>query len=370
MPEIVLDDISMRFGADRAVDGLSLGVPDGAFMCLLGPSGCGKTTTLRMIAGLEEPTGGRISIGGTVLSDAARGTFVPAERRGLGLVFQSYALWPHLTVAQNVEFGLKLRKIDRAARRGRIAEVLDVLGIGGLAARYPSQLSGGQQQRVALARTLAVNPGVLLMDEPLSNLDARLRLEMRAELLRLHSAFGVTIVFVTHDQWEAMSLASTIAVMRDGTLQQVAPPEDIYDRPANRFVAEFIGAPPINIIELGGGGALAVTLGPHLPLGTASVGLRPESLMLSAPGTAPATPTGHVMVRTQLDSVLPTGGAWLAELRCGPDNIIVDTRNRVPAQPGEPVDLLISLATVHAFASDGTSLGQGTATLRRAANAP
>jgi len=370
MPDIVLDDISMRFGADRAVDGLSLRVPDGAFMCLLGPSGCGKTTTLRMIAGLEEPSGGRLSIGGTILSDATDGTFVPAERRGLGLVFQSYALWPHLTVAQNVEFGLKLRKLDRAARRARIAEVLDVLGIGALAARYPSQLSGGQQQRVALARTLAVNPRVLLMDEPLSNLDAQLRLEMRNELLRLHSMFGVTIVFVTHDQWEAMSLASTIAVMRGGTLQQVAPPEDIYDRPANRFVAEFIGSPPINMVDLGGGGPLAAALGPHLPPDASVAGLRPERLVLSVPSATLAPQTGQVVVRARLESVLPTGGAWLAELRCGPDKIIVDTRDRVPARPDSAIDLLIDVAAIHAFASDGTSLGQGTVPLRRAANVP
>lgn len=370
MPDIVLDTISMQFGADRAVDGLSLTVHDGAFMCLLGPSGCGKTTTLRMIAGLEEPTGGRISIGDRLLSDATDGTFVPAERRGLGLVFQSYALWPHLTVAQNVEFGLKLRRIDRAARRARVVEVLDVLGIGALAARYPSQLSGGQQQRVALARTLAVNPGVLLMDEPLSNLDARLRLEMRTELLRLHRTFGVTIVFVTHDQWEAMSLASTIAVMRNGTLQQVAPPEEVYDRPANRFVAEFIGSPPINMVDLGSGGSLAAALGPHLPPNAASAGLRPECLLVRAAGTVSPPPSSHVIVHARVDSVLPTGGAWLAELRCGEDKIIVDTRDRVPARPGAPVDLLIDRAAIHAFASDGTSLGLVAPPRRQAGSEP
>ena len=370
MPEIVLDRVAMQFGREWAVDSLSLTVPAGGFMCLLGPSGCGKTTTLRMIAGLEEPTGGRISIGGAVLSDAAEGTFVPAERRGLGLVFQSYALWPHLTVAQNVEFGLKLRRMDRAARRARVAEVLDVLGIGALAERYPAQLSGGQQQRVALARTLAVSPGVLLMDEPLSNLDARLRLEMRTELLRLHRSFGVTIVFVTHDQWEAMSLASTIAVMRDGTLQQVAPPEEIYDTPANRFVAEFIGSPPINMVELDSGGPLAAALGPLLPPGAAAVGLRPERLVLSAPGVVPAPHPDHIAVPARLESVLPTGGAWLADLRCGPDRVIVDTRARVPARPGAPLDLLIDPAGIHAFARDGASLGHVAPPLRQAANAP
>src|SRR5690606_13159164 len=174
------------------------------------------------------------------------------EKRGMGLVFQSYALWPHLTVEENIAFGLRLRRMARHDRRERVDEVMRALGIEALRQRYPSQLSGGQQQRVALARMLAVNPEVLLLDEPLSNLDARLRLEMRAELKRLHSAFGTTIVFVTHDQWEAMTLADTIAVMNEGVLQQLGTPDEIYERPANRFVAEFVGSPPINIVEFDG----------------------------------------------------------------------------------------------------------------------
>ena len=219
-------------------------------MCLLGPSGCGKTTTLRMIAGLEHLSDGEIRVGSRVVDSVGEGVFVPPEKRQMGLVFQSYALWPHLTIERNTDFGLRLRNVPRAEREARVTSVMKTLGIEAYRDRYPSQLSGGQQQRVALARMLAVNPEVLLLDEPLSNLDAALRLEMRAELKRLHREFGTTIVFVTHDQWEAMTLATTIAVMSQGRLQQVGSPNEIYDRPANRFVAQFVGNPPINMIDL------------------------------------------------------------------------------------------------------------------------
>ncbi|MCP1326883.1 ABC transporter ATP-binding protein, partial [Halomonas sp. 707D4] len=232
MPTITLNALTKRYGPGAsAVDTLDLHVESGDFMCLLGPSGCGKTTLLRMIAGLEQASQGRLSIGDTVVDDPASGRFVSPEKRELGLVFQSYALWPHMSVAQNIDFGLRLRKLPAHERRLRTGEVMEKLGIAAYASRYPSQLSGGQQQRVALARMMVLNPRVLLLDEPLSNLDASLRLEMRAELKRLHQAFDTTIVFVTHDQWEAMTLASTIAVMRQGRLQQVGSPDDIYARP-------------------------------------------------------------------------------------------------------------------------------------------
>ncbi|MGH3642165.1 MAG: ABC transporter ATP-binding protein, partial [Mycobacterium sp.] len=236
MPTIQLNRISKRYlgGTTSAVDALDLTIDHGDFMCMLGPSGCGKTTTLRMIAGLEQPTAGSISVDERVLDSVDRGVFIPPERREMGLVFQSYALWPHMTIRQNTEYGLRLRKIARTERRRRADEVMTVMGIDGFADRYPSQLSGGQQQRVALARMLAVNPGVMLLDEPLSNLDSRLRLEMRAELKRIHQDFGSTIVFVTHDQWEAMTLATRIAVLFEGRLQQIGTPTDIYDRPRNR----------------------------------------------------------------------------------------------------------------------------------------
>ncbi|RVL95029.1 ABC transporter ATP-binding protein, partial [Sinorhizobium meliloti] len=246
MPTINLRGAQKNYGVNsaNAVSNLDLEIRDGEFMCLLGPSGCGKTTTLRMIAGLENLSGGEIRIGERVVDCVTGGVFVPPEKREMGLVFQSYALWPHLTIERNTDFGLRLRKLPKAEREERVERIMQALDIAKYRDRYPSQLSGGQQQRVALARMLAINPGVLLLDEPLSNLDARLRLEMRAELKRLHKEFKTTIVFVTHDQWEAMTLATTIAVMNEGTLQQMGTPNDIYDRPANRFVAEFVGSPP------------------------------------------------------------------------------------------------------------------------------
>ena len=252
MPTINLRGVEKTYSvkAANAVAGLDLEIGDGEFMCLLGPSGCGKTTTLRMIAGLEHLTDGEIQVGPRIVDLVAAGIFVPPEKREMGLVFQSYALWPHLTIERNTDFGLRLRNVPKAEREARVDKVMKTLGIEKYRDRYPSQLSGGQQQRVALARMLAVNPKVLLLDEPLSNLDAALRLEMRAELKRLHSEFKTTIVFVTHDQWEAMTLATTIAVMSEGRLQQVGKPEEIYDRPANRFVAQFVGNPPINVLEI------------------------------------------------------------------------------------------------------------------------
>ena len=213
-----------RRGMPAAVQNLSLEIPEAEFLCLLGPSGCGKTTTLRMIAGLEHPTAGEILVGGEAVDSVETGTFLPPEHRGMGLVFQNYALWPHMTVQQNVEFGLKLHKFDKLKRAAIAAQVMGTLGIASYSTRYPAELSGGQQQRVALARMLAINPSVILLDEPLSNLDAKLRLDMRAELKRIHRELGSTFIFVTHDQWEAMTLSTTIAVMSEGLLQQVGTP--------------------------------------------------------------------------------------------------------------------------------------------------
>ncbi|HEX7000414.1 MAG TPA: ABC transporter ATP-binding protein [Trueperaceae bacterium] len=235
-------------GGVRAVRDVSLEVPEGAFLVLLGPSGCGKTTMLRMLAGLEHPTGGEIRFGDTVVASGT-GTLEPS-RRNAGLVFQSYALWPHMTVRGNVEWPLKVAGWDGKRRAERVAEVLALLGIQELAARYPNEVSGGQQQRVAIARTLAPRPKVLLFDEPLSNLDAKLRVEMRAELLRLHRATGATSVYVTHDQIEAMTMASHVAVMNHGVLEQFGPPQDLLASPASAFVATFIGTPPGNLLPV------------------------------------------------------------------------------------------------------------------------
>ncbi len=253
MPDVLLEKVRKEFGGGVvAVRDVTLRIPEGEFMCLLGPSGSGKSTLLRMIAGLEALTAGEIRIGPRVVDSVARGQYVPPERRGVGLVFQSYALWPHMTVEENVEFGLAVRRTPERERKMRVAEVLALLDITGLAGRYPWQISGGQQQRVALARALVVEPEVLLLDEPLSNLDARLRVELRAELKRLHRQLGTTVLYVTHDQLEAMTLGTMVGVMREGVVEEVGEPMAVYREPVNRFVAEFLGSPPINIVEVRG----------------------------------------------------------------------------------------------------------------------
>jgi multiple sugar transport system ATP-binding protein len=248
MAMIEIEGLTKRFGGVVAVDNLDLGVEAGEFLTLLGPSGCGKTTVLRMIAGLEIPDAGEIRIGGRTVFSAKQGLCVSPGKRGIGLVFQSYALWPHMTVRQNVAFGLEIRKVEPQERERVVAEALTYMRLAGMADRYPQQMSGGQQQRVALARMLVARPGVFLMDEPLSNLDAKLRIEMRAEIKRLHREAKATTVYVTHDQTEALTLSSRVAVMERGKLMQVAPPREIYRRPANLFVADFIGSPTINLV--------------------------------------------------------------------------------------------------------------------------
>ncbi len=245
-----LRNVTKSFGPVQAVKGISLSVPDGAFLVLLGPSGCGKTTLLRMLAGLEMPTGGQIVFDRQVVSDGDAGWSVDPAKRNSGLVFQSYALWPHMTVRGNVEWPLKVMGMPKADRDARVDEVLRMLGIDGLAARYPNEISGGQQQRVAIARTIAPKPGVLLFDEPLSNLDAKLRVEMRTELMRLHRATGATTVYVTHDQIEAMTMATHVAVMNLGRVEQFGAPRDLVEAPATAFVATFVGTPPNNLVPV------------------------------------------------------------------------------------------------------------------------
>jgi len=372
MPDIILSNVQKSYGGTgpNAVSDLNLHIGDGEFMCLLGPSGCGKTTTLRMIAGLENLTGGEIRVGDRVIDSPARGQFVGPEKRGMGLVFQSYALWPHLTIERNTDFGLRLRKVPRAEREERVAKVMKALDIEKYRDRYPSQLSGGQQQRVALARMLAVNPGVLLLDEPLSNLDARLRLEMRAELKRIHAEFRTTIVFVTHDQWEAMTLATQIAVMNEGSLQQIGTPNHIYDRPANRFVAEFVGSPPINVIgiseahplERAARDWLRARLGDAAQVG--SVCIRPESLQLaSAESTVPA---GHFAHAAKVTGILPTGGSWIVELAVEGRTIFLTTTASPTLTGGEAIWLHARPTALHVFDMAGQRLAGADEALARA----
>ena len=249
MSRIVLDGISKSYSGIPAVRDLNLIVDERKFLTLLGPSGCGKTTTLRVIAGLEEPDAGEITIGDRVLYSREKGVFVPPEKRGLGLIFQSYALWPHMTVRKNISLALEQKRLPKAEIRKKVGEVLEKVQLAEYVDRFPSELSGGQQQRVAVARMIAAEPVIFLMDEPLSNLDAMLRVDMRAELKHLHHELEATTVYVTHDQVEALTLSDRIAVMDRGELRQVGTPEEIYKKPADLFVARFVGSPRVNTLE-------------------------------------------------------------------------------------------------------------------------
>ncbi len=263
MADVVIEALTKRFGEVTAVDNVTFTVQSGEMLSLLGPSGCGKTTTLMSIAGLERPDGGRILAAGEVLADARRGFFLPPERRNLGMVFQSYALWPHMTVADNIAYGLRTRRTPEAQMRTMVEDVLRLVQLDGMGSRYPHQLSGGQQQRVALARALAYQPRILLLDEPLSNLDAKLRERARIWLRELQQRLHITAIYVTHDQVEALSLSDRIAVMSRGRIVQLGTPRDIYERPSDPFVADFIGQAsflPGRVEGDGSGGRVRVRL--------------------------------------------------------------------------------------------------------------
>ena len=298
MPNIRLEHITKKFAGFTAVEDLNMEIRDSDFITLLGPSGCGKTTTLRMIAGLETPTSGRITIGDKVVFDAETGVNVTPDKRDVGFLFQNYALWPHMTVYQNIAFGLENLKWKKKDIEQRVHEMLELLKIEEFEKRYPAVISGGQQQRVAIARTLAPNPKVLFMDEPLSNLDAKLRAEMRTELKRLHKDTGATFVYVTHDQLEAMTLSSRICLMSKGVVQQFDAPLTVYNRPANLFVADFVGNPTMNFIDceikkgndgyavrfLGETGKFVPRETVDLKDGSYVLGIRPELIRISDTG--------------------------------------------------------------------------------------
>jgi iron(III) transport system ATP-binding protein len=297
MPGIAIAGLTKRFGDVVAVAALDLAVRPGELVALLGPSGCGKTTTLRLVAGFMAPDAGEIRVGERVLSSP--GAVVPPERRRMAMIFQSYALWPHMTVAQNVAYGLRFAGTPRAQRHERVDEMLRAVQLAGYGARYPGELSGGQQQRVAVARALVVEPEILLLDEPLSNLDASLREEMRFEIRRLHERFGITTLYVTHDQAEAMVISDRAAVLRNGRVEQIGPPHELFERPRTRFVAEFIGK--TNLIDAVADGAGSVARGrlrlrvaadgltPGMP---AVVSIRPHLIALGPRAGAGTPPTG------------------------------------------------------------------------------
>jgi len=287
---IIIKNLTKRFGQVTAVNDVSLTVEPGAFLTLLGPSGCGKTTLLRCIAGLEDPDEGEIYIGDKLVFSHVKGISLPAGQRDVGLVFQNYALWPHMTVYKNMTFALEIQKMPKAEMDRRVKESLAEVHMVGFEDRYPREMSGGQQQRIALARMLAYRPKIFLMDEPLSNLDARLRMDMRAELKRLHHISGATTVYVTHDQIEALTMSSAIAVMKDGILLQVDSPDRIYHYPANLFVADFIGNPKVNLLDGVVNGNNSVDLGKfkiristhNVPVtGQVVVAVRPEDIVIS-----------------------------------------------------------------------------------------
>ena len=289
MSEVRIEHVFKRFGGVTAVNDFNLVVKDGEFVSILGPSGCGKTTTLRMIAGFERATEGEIYIGEQCVSSSIKGSFAPPEKRDIGMVFQSYAVWPHMTVAENVGYPLKIQKVDKAERERRVQEMLELVHLGEYGKRYPNQLSGGQQQRVALARALVAEPGLLLLDEPLSNLDAKLRESMRFEILEIQKKTGITVVYVTHDQGEAMAMSDRVVVMSMGVVQQIGEPHEIYTQPANKMVADFIGL--VNFMEGEVKGDRVFLKGSKVSFpnnskisGEATIAVRPENITMSLDG--------------------------------------------------------------------------------------
>ena len=289
MSEVRIEHVFKRFGVVTAVNDFNLVVKDGDFVSILGPSGCGKTTTLRMIAGFERATEGEIYIGEQCVSSSIKGSFAPPEKRDIGMVFQSYAVWPHMTVAENVGYPLKIQKVDKAERERRVQEMLELVHLGEYGKRYPNQLSGGQQQRVALARALVAEPGLLLLDEPLSNLDAKLRESMRFEILEIQKKTGITVVYVTHDQGEAMAMSDRVVVMSMGVVQQIGAPHEIYTQPANKMVADFIGL--VNFMEGEAKGDRVFLKGSNVSFpnnskvsGEATIAVRPENITMSLDG--------------------------------------------------------------------------------------
>jgi iron(III) transport system ATP-binding protein len=337
MPDVAVKNLRKDFGGVTVLHEVSFTIRDGEFFTLLGPSGCGKSTTLSCLAGLEQPTSGSIAVGDTVLVDDSSNKFVPPEERNLGMVFQSYALWPHMTLAENLAMPLNIRKVSKAEQKTLIHDALEKVGLAHLAHRYPHQLSGGQQQRVALARALVYSPKVLLLDEPLSNLDAKLREQARVWLKRLQSELGITTVYVTHDQEEALAMSDRIAVMSNGHMLQVAPPHEIYERPATAEVAAFIGRS--NFIDgtvlAAHGGAATVRLeesGETINVAVSeqattgdlvTVAFRPEKVFLTNRGAE--LPAAAIVLNADIITTSYVGSRYEYDLKYGSKTLLVDS---------------------------------------------
>ena len=367
MGRIVLRGIDKFYGSNHVLKDVDLTIEDGEFMTLLGPSGCGKTTTLRVIAGLEKPQSGTIEMEGRVVVNTAEQFFESPARRGLNLVFQSYALWPHMTVFENVAFGLRVAKMSKSDIKALVTNALERMQIAEFEGRYPSELSGGQQQRVAIARAIASSPKLLLLDEPLSNLDAKLRIDMRSELKRLHQEMGTTVIYVTHDQAEALTLSTRIALFFDGRIEQVATPMDLYRNPASLQVAGFIGNPRINLIKgraRVADGVLTVSdaFGTHTfpsdrftkdtPQSgefACEVGFRPEQVSLSRTKSEGSVPA-------KVYSGMPAGSETLVQLSMGKESFLVKQLGVRYYQPDDEVYLRIDQSLLNVFHAESGAL--------------
>jgi multiple sugar transport system ATP-binding protein len=355
MASLELRGVVKKFGSLEVIHGVDLDVADGEFVVFVGPSGCGKSTLLRMIAGLERASGGEIRIDGALVND------VSAAKRGLAMVFQSYALYPHMSVRKNLSFGLETMRAPKAEIAKRVEQAADILKIGELLDRRPGQLSGGQRQRVAIGRAIVREPKIFLFDEPLSNLDAELRVQMRVEINKLHRRLGTTMIFVTHDQVEAMTLADRIVVLRAGVIEQVGTPLELYNRPANLFVAGFIGSPRMNFLAAeivrGAEGRLRVRSASGLdvplsartaqPQDNVTFGVRPEHLRIADPEGAMLT--GEVQIAEHLG-----GETFVYVALASGETIVVEIQGQAAVQPGERVGIEIDEETCHVFGADGS----------------
>jgi len=346
MASVTIDKVAKRFGSAEVIHGIDAAIGDGEFVVLVGPSGCGKSTLLRMIAGLEDISGGTISIGGKVVNT------LPPKSRDISMVFQNYALYPHMTVEENMAFSLTLAGASKAEKQKKVREAAEILGLESLLQRKPKALSGGQRQRVAMGRSIVRNPQVFLFDEPLSNLDAKLRVQMRGEIKSLHRRLGTTMVYVTHDQVEAMTMADRIVVMQAGRIEQIGTPLELYDRPANAFVAQFIGSPAMNLFPATvSAGQLVLQGGQASGLATPAgvkdgqkllIGKRPEEIALGPEGSLEAT----------VENIEPTGSETFLELKLGSQLVSAVLRERPWFEVGSSQKLSLSKGAIHVFDAD------------------